>query len=252
MARGCLAGGVMLYQFLSGDLPLSITIWVVLAVWANGHRSTLRDFWSDPSPFWRVIERATLIFAVVIPLWVVLFDNWRQLLGYTLTKNRYKSVIFATSATPEALRWVTLALIAMSLICVALIYARRQHGLGMLSLLLVFALAYFFFLNSFRMRADVFIVTSQNDLDHPGVATTIYILVWIVTLSCFITSVIAAAYLWLFAVIAFPLHIIFGLLDRNKKDTEPDSIVSYLRLRRLATEPSPPNRDDPASRRTLP
>jgi len=48
----------MLYQFLSGDLPLSLTIWIVLAVWANGHRSTVRDFWSDPSPFWRVVERA--------------------------------------------------------------------------------------------------------------------------------------------------------------------------------------------------
>lgn len=246
-----LAGGVMLYQFVSGDLPLSVTIWIVLAVWANGHRSTLRDFWYEPSPFWRVVERATLIFAVVIPLWVAVFDNWRQLLGYSLSASeRYKSDIFATSLTPEPLRWVSLALIAVSLVCVALIYARRQHGLGMLSLMLVFALAYFFFLNSFRMRADVFIVTTQNDLDHPGVATTLYILVWVATLCCFIASTIAAAYLWLFAVIAFPLHIIFGLLNRNQTKVEPDSIIGYFALRRMASDPPQPHRDDPAARRT--
>jgi hypothetical protein len=240
----------MLYQFVSGDLPLSLTIWIVLAVWASSHRSTLRDFWYEPSPFWRVIERATLIFAVVIPLWVALFDNWRQLLGYSLSPStRYKSDIFATSVTPDPIRWVTLALIAVSLVCLALIYARRQHGLGMLSLILVFALAYFFFLNSFRMRADVFIVTTQNDLDHPGVATTIYILVWVVTLCGFIASTIAAAYVWLFAVIAFPLHIIFGLFNRNQTRAEPDSIVSYLGLRRMAADPSPPPRDDAVTRR---
>jgi hypothetical protein len=241
----------MLYQFVSGDLPLSLTIWIVLTVWASSHRSTLRDFWYEPSPFWRVVERATLIFAVVIPLWVALFDNWRQLLGYSLSPStRYKSDIFATSVTPDPIRWVTLALIAASLVCLALIYARRQHGLGMLSLILVFALAYFFFLNSFRMRADVFIVTTQNDLDHPGVATTIYILVWVVTLCGFIASTIAAAYVWLFAVIAFPLHIIFGLFNRNQTRAEPDSIVSYLGLRRMAADPSPPPRDDSVTRRS--
>jgi hypothetical protein len=240
----------MLYQFVSGDLPLSLTIWIVLTVWASSHRSTLRDFWYEPSPFWRVVERATLIFAVVIPLWVALFDNWRQLLGYSLSPStRYKSEIDATSGPPDPSRWVPLALIAVSLVCLALIYARRQHGLGMLSLILVFALAYFFFLNSFRMRADVFIVTTQNDLDHPGVATTIYILVWVVTLCGFIASTIAAAYVWLFAVIAFPLHIIFGLLNRNQTKAEPDSIVRYLGLRRMAADPSPPPRDDAVTRR---
>jgi hypothetical protein len=239
----------MLYQFVSGDLPLSLTIWIVLAVWANGHRSTLRDFWYEPSPFWRVVERATLIFAVVIPLWVALFDNWRQLLGYTLSSStRYKSDIFATSLTPEPLRWVSLALIAVSLVCAALIYARRQHGLGMLSLMLVFALAYFFFLNSFRMRADVFIVTTQNDLDHPGVASTIYIIVWVATLCCFITSIVAAAYLWLFSLLAFPLHIIFSLLNRNETKTDPNSIIGYLGVRGMASDPPSPS-DDPAPRR---
>ncbi|HVX30309.1 MAG TPA: hypothetical protein VHA53_07505, partial [Nitrolancea sp.] len=208
------------------------------------------DFWFEPSPFWRVVERAALILVAVIPLWVALFDNWRQLLGYTVSSSeRYKSDIFATSLTPEPIRWVTFALIAVSLVCLALIYARRQHGLGMLSLMLVFALAYFFFLNSFRMRADVFIVTTQNDLDNPGLASTIYILVWVVTLCGFIASIIAAAYMWLFAVIAFPLHIIFGLLGRNKADMEPESIIGYLRLRPMMTEPPPPPTDDPSARR---
>jgi hypothetical protein len=50
-------------------------------------------------------------------------------------------------------------------------------------------------------------------------------------------------------VIAFPLHIIFGLLNRNQTKAEPDSIVRYLGLRRMAADPSPPPRDDAVTRR---
>ena len=218
----------MLYQFVSGDFPLTITFLIVIGVWASGHRSTVREFWRDPSPFWRLIGRTTLVLGVALPLWIALFDNWRQLLGYSLSPStRYKSDIFITTLTPEPLRWISLALIAISLVCLALLYARRRHGLGMLSLMLVFALAYFYFFNGVRMRADTFLATTEKDLDHPTVANSIYILVWAIGMYAFIASVIAAAYVWLFSVIAFPLHIIYGFATRNRIDADPETLLVY-------------------------
>lgn len=229
----------MLYQFISGDFPLTITFLIVLAVWANGHRSTVREFWNDSSPFWRWVERTTLILSVVLPLWIAIFDNWRQLLGYSLpTSSRYESDIFITTVTPEPLRWITLALIAISLVCLALIYARRQHGLGKLSLMLVFALAYFYFMNGIRMRADTFLATTQDDLDHPQVMNVIFIVVWAIGMYGFIASVIAAAYIWLFSVVAFPLHIIYGIATRNRAEVDPESLLVYRVLQQVRQEPS--------------
>jgi hypothetical protein len=219
---------MMLYQFISGDFPLTITFLIVLAVWASGHRSTVREFWNESSPFWRLIGRTTLVLAVVLPLWIALFDNWRQLLGYSLgASSRYKSDIFITTATSEPLRWISLAMIAISLVCLALIYSRRRHGLGMLSLMLVFALAYFYFFNGVRMRADTFLATTQEDLDHPTTANVIFIVVWAIGMYGFIASVIAAAYVWLFSVIAFPLHIIYGFATRNRIDADPETLLVY-------------------------
>jgi hypothetical protein len=227
----------MLYQFISGDFPLTIVFLVVLAAWATGHRSTIREFWNESSPFWRAVGRTTLVLSVVLPLWIALFDNWRQLLGYSLSaSSRYKSDIFITTVTPEPLRWISLALIAISLICLALIYVRRQHGLGMLLMMLVFGAAYFYFFNGVRMRADVFLATTQEDLDHPTATNVIFIVAWAFGMYAFIASVIAAAYVWLFAAIAFPLHIIYGLATRNRVAVDPDSLLVYRLLKPTVSE----------------
>jgi hypothetical protein len=230
---------VLLYQLVSGDFPLTITFLIVLAVWARGHRSTIREFWNEPSPFWRIVERTTLILSVVLPLWIALFDNWRQLLGYSLpSSSRYESDIFITTVTPEPLRLISLVLIALSLVCLALIYARRQHGLGKLSLMLVFALAYFYFMNGIRMRADTFLATTQDDLDNPNAMNVIFIIVWAIGMYGFIATVIASAYLWLFSIVAFPLHIIYGFATRNRVDVDPETALVYRVLQQVRQEPS--------------
>ncbi len=156
----------MLYRFLSGDFPLTIMFLIILGVFARGHWSGVRDYWTERNPFWRVVGRTTLLLTVILPIWIAVFDNWRQLLGYSLSaKSRYKSDVFDTSMTPDVLRWITLVMIAVSLVCVALIYARKQHGLGMLAVIFIFAAAYFYFFNGLRMRADVFLATTKDSLE---------------------------------------------------------------------------------------
>ncbi len=238
----------MLYRFLSGDFPLTIMFLVALAAFASRHWSGMRDYWTESNPFWRIVGRTTLILTFGLPIWIAAFDNWRQLIGYSMGASvRFKSDVFDTSPTPDALRWVTLALLAISLVCVALIYARRQHGLGMLSLIFVFAAAYFYFFNGIRMRADVFLATTKDSLSHPGLVNLAFILFWSLGMYVIICSVIAAAYAWLFSVLAIPLHIIFSLIMRNRGTVSEESLKIYRRTAPRAPEGDASTRADDRS-----
>ncbi len=236
----------MLYKFVSGDFPLTIMFLVVLGAFAQRHWSGIVDYWTEKRIFWRVVGRTTLILVVVLPLWIAIFDNWRQLLGYSLSaKTRFKSDVFDTAIPSDAVRIITFVLIGISLICVALIYARRQHGIAMLSIIFVFAAAFFYFFNGLRMRADVFLATTKDSLGHPTVVDTGFILFWALGMYTIICAVIAAAYAWLFSVLAIPLHIIFSIAMRNKSSVDPDSLIVYRKLRSVPTET--PRRGPPDS-----
>ncbi|MGA7672992.1 MAG: hypothetical protein WBW04_21425 [Nitrolancea sp.] len=227
----------MLYKFVSGDFPLTIMFFVFLGLFAQRHWSGVRSYWTEKNLFWRIVGRTALILTVVLPLWIATFDNWRQLLGYSLSaKTRFKSDVFDTAIPSDAVRIITLVLIGISLVCVALIYARRQHGLGMLSIIFIFAAAFFYFFNGLRMRADVFLATTKDSLGQPTVVDTSFILFWSLGMYMVVCAVIAAAYAWLFSVLAIPLHIVFSIAMRNKNDVDPDSLVIYRKLRSISNE----------------
>ncbi len=235
----------MLFRFLSGDFPLTIMFMLVLGVFARRHWSGVRSYWTERDPFWRIVGRATLLLTVILPLWVALFDNWRQLLGYSLSaSSRYKSDVFDTSPTPDAIRVITLVMIAVSLVGVALIYSRRQHGIAMLSVIFVFAAAYFYFMNGLRMRADVFLATTRDSLSHPSILDLSFILFWSIGMYTVICSVIAAAYAWLFSVLTIPMHIIYGIATRNKSAVDPESLIVYHRLSPLSSDRKRVDRHD--------
>ncbi len=221
----------MLYKFVSGDFPLTIMFLVFLGLFAQRHWSGVRDYWTEKKLFWRIVGRTALILAVFLPLWIATFDNWRQLLGYSLSAStRYKSDVFDTAIPSDLVRFITFALIGISLVCVALIYARRQHGIGMLAITFIFTAAFFYFFNGLRMRADVFLATTKDSLGHPTVVDTTFILFWSVGMYMVVCSVIAAAYAWLFSVLAIPLHIIFSIAMRNKGAVDPESLIVYRKL----------------------
>lgn len=218
---------------------------VVIGAFARRHWSGVRAYWFEDRLFWRIVGRTTWVLAVLLPLWIAAFDNWRQLLGYSLSaSSRYESNVFNTSPTPEVIRWITLALIAISLVCVALIYARKQHGIPMLVVIFVFAAAYFYFFNGLRMRADVFLATTQNNLSHPHIVDVSFILFWSLGMYLVICSVIAAAYAWLFSILALPLHVIFTIAMRNQEPERPESMTVYGRLREVPTAQPPYQQHD--------
>ncbi len=59
-----------------------------------------------------------------------------------------------------------------------------------------------------------------------------------------VCSVIAAAYAWLFSVLAIPLHIIYGIATRNRAAVDPESLIIYRKLAPLAADQKRPDRHD--------
>lgn len=214
----------MLYRFMSGDFPITLTILAVLGYWAWHHRSTVQELWHEEGPVWTWLGRAAIALAVLAPLWIAAFDNWRQLLAYTLSPHdRWMGNPFATSPTPEAVRVISFVLIGLSVLVDALLYARRRNGLWLLVIMAIFGTAYYYFMNAIRIRVDSLLLQAEDSLRHPeafGLAFTIF---WSLGLYVFIVSTIFAIYFVFFALTAFVASIIYSLLARGER-TEPGSL----------------------------
>ena len=224
----------MLYQFMSGDWPISLTILLALGYWALSHRSTVHELWQDERPVWTWLGRLAIVLAVLAPIWIAAFDNWRDLLAYSMSAHdRWKSNPFGTSPASEAVRWVSFGLIGLSVLVDAFLYARRRNGLVLLLLMFVFGGTYFYFMNAIRMRVDVLLLQAEDSLRHPelfGLAFTIF---WAGGLYIFLVSTIFAIYLVFFAVAAIIISVIYSLISRDEP-VQPESLTI---LRRLPTVP---------------
>lgn len=227
----------MLYRFLSGDFPIAIIILLTMAYWAWLHRSTVRELLFDPVPIWRWIGRITSVMVVVLPVWVAAADNLRQLLGYGVNvRVRWMSDAFETTPTPDALRLITFAILGISLLGAGALYAKRQNGLWILAGILGLSTVYFYFFNALRMRGDVFIRSTEGKLGGLSAVDLGFTLFWSFCFIAFLASVVAAAYLWLFSLIAMPMHVLYSLLTRGRRPIEAESQTIYGRLH-PTTEP---------------
>ena len=206
----------MLYRFMSGDFPITITILAILAYWAANHRSTVRELWHDERPVWSWLGRGAIALAVLAPLWIAVFDNWRDLLGYALSPHdRWMSNPFATTPAPAAVHWVTFGLIGVSVLVDALLYAKRRNGLWLPVMMIVFGGGYFYFMNSIRMRVDALLLQAENSLQHPELLGFAFTLFWSLGLYIFIVSTIIAIYLVFFGAAALVLSLLYGLTSRG-------------------------------------
>ena len=222
----------MLFQFVSGDFPITLTILAVLAYWAMRHRSTVQELWRDERPVWTWLGRAAIVLAVLIPLWVAAFDNWRDLLGYSLSAHdRWMSNPFKTTPASEMVRWVTFGLIGASVLVDALLYARRRNGLWLLVIMIALGGSYFYFMNSIRIRVDALLLQAEDSLRHPEALGLAFTLFWALGLYVFIVSTLFAIYLTFFGVAAFVISLIYSLLNRGER-IEPSTLTILHGLRK--------------------
>jgi hypothetical protein len=245
----------VLYDFLAGNLPISIVILLVVGAWAYRNRSSIHLVMNDVSPLWAIIGKIAVASTALFFVWVTALDNWRQLLGYVVITGRgYATDPFETGATPELLRAVSIALLLVSVVSLAMLYARHMGAYVFLIVSLVFAPIFMFTFNEIRISADVFLRLSEVALQDPQLVDVSFILFWSMGMFVIIAGVVLAAYLTLFAIVALPLRIIYGFTQAPKQEELAKIFESYerraeqarsTRESRSAGEP-PVNRDAPA------
>ncbi len=127
-------------RFLAGNVALGAVLVVALAALGRANRSFLRDVGRDGDAPWRLLARLALGLGSALVLWVSILDNWRQLVSLPyLHSRRFPSERIELDPTPEGVRRVTFALIALSLVATACLVARHVGGYGIQLALLVSA-----------------------------------------------------------------------------------------------------------------
>jgi hypothetical protein len=227
----------VLYDILAGNLPISLIILLLVGSWAYRNRSSIRLAMNDERPPWAIIGKVAVVSTVLLFIWATALDNWRQLLGYVIITGRdYAADPFETGGTPELLRAVTIALLIVSVVSLALLYARHMGAYVFLIVTIIFAPIFMVTFNEIRISADVFLRLSEVALQNPQLVDVSFILFWSTGMFVIIAGVVLAAYLSLFALIALPLRILYGLTQAPKQEELASIFESYERRANKARE----------------
>ncbi len=219
---------------LAGNVALGIALSVVLLLIARANRSFLRDISRDPERGWRLIARLAALMILAFVAWTTLLDNWRQLvaLPYRLSR-RFPSERIVLDPPSDAVRSVTLALLALSLLPVACLMARHVGGYVIQFTLLVGALVLWAPLFALRHRLDTELalsLTGQADTlaDLPTFAA--YLLVtWLVG-----TAMISLMYTMLLAAVALPITLLLDLIGRRQPRATGEADAFFTAVSRRA------------------
>jgi hypothetical protein len=218
----------VLYEFVASNYPVSIVIALLVGAWAYRNRSSIQLAVLEEVKAWRVVSAIGVVSTVLLLLWVTVLDNWRQLLGYWIPAHRrWMADPIEAAVTPDALRYITLALVAVSIVSLALVYGRYRGPYSFLVLAMIFLPVYAYVFNQIRIRADVFLRQAENSLRNPELLDTGFVLFWTAGLVVIIASVVLASYLMMFAVVALPVRFVSGLVDSPSDEGSAKIFDSY-------------------------
>jgi hypothetical protein len=223
-------------DFLTSDYAILITLLLIGGFLIRPHIWVLRRMWNDDLPWARAISRLALGTIGVFLIWTTVFDNWRQVLGLLVDeRNRWKSDLYRSEPPPDAIRYLTVALVLLSVLGASYLYARYARGYFMPIIAGPIGLVMFYALNGFRMRFDVVGSLWQGGVDWRSPVEVGATLTWfgVDQTILFVLIVSAFAFLW------GPTAIIFSLIYRRtigrEKIDEP-AMYRVLRERRMARE----------------
>ncbi len=223
-------------DFLTSDYAILLTIVLIGGFLMRPHRWVVRRMWNDDLPWARITSRLAFGTIVLFLLWTTVFDNWRKMLGLLVDeKNRWKSDLYRTEPPSDAVRIVTIALFALSVLGASYLYARYARGYFMPIIVGPIGLVVFYTLNGFRMRFDVVGALWQGGVDWTKIEEIIPTLTWFGVDQ----SILFVLILSVFALFWGPTAIIFSLIFRRtigRETVDEPAMYRALRERRVARE----------------
>lgn len=224
---------------LAGNVALGIAFTLLLLLVGRANRSFLRDIARDPEPGWRLLARLATIASGAFLAWTTLLDNWRQLIAlpYRLSR-RFPSQRIVLDPPSDAVRAVTFALLAVSLVLVACLLARHVGSYGVQVALFIGALVLWTPLFVLRHRLDTELALSfANDLDSLAEVPAYAAFLLITWLAGSLT--IALMYTILLSTVALPITLLLDLLGRRQPRTTNEAAAFFTAVSRRATSSGP-------------
>lgn len=226
----------MPFDAFASDYAILFALLLILWLAVRRESSIVRWMWNDQNPTARIASRVAFGSIGAFLLWTTVFDNWRQMLGFLVDgKNRWRSDPYLYEAPPDALRFVTFALLGLAVLGGAYLYARYARGYLMPILLAPVGLAIFWVLNTFRMRFELQGPLSERGVDFTDPGEAFMTVVWFSMFYLVMAILIFSA----FALLWGPVSVVVSLIYRNtigRETIEEPEMYRVLRNRSSTTD----------------
>lgn len=225
--------------WLAGNVPLGLFMVVTIVAVIRANRIFVRDVFQDPDAGWRIVPWVATGLVTAFLVWGTFVDNWRQIidLPYRLSQ-RFESKRFEFDPTPEILRAVTFALVIVSLIPVAALFARHIGGYIVQFVVLLGAIIFWAPLFAIRHRLDVNLALGfGGDKTSPAdiFGYTFYLLLdWMA-----VGLIVMASYLIALMIVALPTTLVLDLTRHRRPSTTDEATDFFADLGRRAALAGP-------------
>lgn len=220
-------------DFLTSDYAILLTLVLVGGFFVRPHRWVLRRMWTDDVSWARTASRWALGSIALFLVWTTVFDNWRQLLGLLVDeRNRWRSDLYLSAPPPDAVRYITVGLVFLSVLGASYLYARYARGYFIPIIAAPIGLFLFYSLNGFRMRFDVVGSLWQGGVDWRDPVEVGATLLWFGVDQAILFVLVLSA----FALFWGPAAIIFSLIYRRtigRERVEEPAMYRVLSERRM-------------------
>lgn len=216
-------GRAMLFDLLASNYP--ITCVVVLGffmVWSR-NKSAFASMVNDPDRWGRRLARGSFGAIAAFLVWVTIFDNWRQLLGFLVdAKERWRSDLYLYEPPSDFVRTTTWLLLGLSVLGGASLFARYGRGYILPPVLSLCGVVGFFVLNSMRMTFEPAGPLSERGVDFTNVLDAIMTLIWFGIFYVVMAILIYCAYLILWGPAALAAEIVYRSTFGRQEIQEPE------------------------------
>ncbi|RIK37471.1 MAG: hypothetical protein DCC58_17945 [Chloroflexi bacterium] len=212
-----------MFDILASNYPITLVAALgLLYVWSR-NQSAFAGMWNDRSAWGRRVSRATFVALGMLLIWISIFDNWRQLLGFLVDeKNRWRSDLYLYEPPSDAVRFVTWSLFVITLLGTASLFARYGSGYVLPLLISLGSIVLFFILNNLRMTFEPAGPLSERGVDYTDPLEALMTFVWFGIFYCVMATLLYSAFAIFWGPAAFVMALAYRTTIGRRKIEEPD------------------------------
>ena len=219
--------------FLGSNLAIGLALIALLLALAWRQRHNLDAPFTSPQRPWRALAWLGVASTAALVLWGTFADNWRKMAGEALDINeKYLSQRLVLEPVARDVRAVTLALLALSLLSLAPLFARYVGGYGYQLALLLLGGVLFIPTFALRQRLDTILVsTLLYDLPPLFSLGMLATIVFVVLDYAANVALLVVSYLGLLGLVALPVTLLLDLLRQREPPPSSETEAYYAELR---------------------